>query len=183
MLPTLSLQTRMLSMEGLELVCLDRGLILVQVGKRILSTIVVRVVVSIDGLSFETSDRIKFFDGGSAQPSECPEHGPLNFCNLGVLHGVDECVLCLCGVVLQLLGGVLFAERRDFVEVHFQIVRHLLCQLILWCLLGRNLQEEMEGLQLVCLNRRLILVQVGKRILSTIVVRVVISIDGLSFKT
>merc|ERR1740130_625445 len=138
MLPTLSLQTRMLSMEGLELVCLDRGLILVQVGKRILSPIVVRVVVSINGLSFKTSNRIKFFDSGGAQPSECPEYRTLNFCNLSVLHCVHKGVLCLCGMVLQLLGGVLFPERGDFVKVHFQIVRHLLCQLIFRCPLNGN---------------------------------------------
>jgi len=47
-------------MEGLKFVGLDRGLILVKMSKRILGSVMMRIIVRVDGLSFEASDGIKF---------------------------------------------------------------------------------------------------------------------------
>jgi len=97
-------------------------------------------------------------------------------------------------VVLQLLRSVLLPEGRDLVEVHLQVVRHLLRQLILRGLAHLEeaqrlrfprlaILQEVEGLQLVGLHRGLVLVQVRERVLRTVVVRIVIGVDRLGLQT
>merc|ERR1719453_1284453 len=112
--------------EGLELVRLDRRLVLVKVAERVLRGVVVGVVVRIDGLGFEASDGVELLDRRRTKPGKSTEDRPLDFRNLCILHGVHERVLRVRGVVLQLLRGVFLPERRNFVKVHLQIVRHLL---------------------------------------------------------
>merc|ERR1719265_847328 len=119
------------SVERLELIGLHGSLVFVQVRERVLGPVVVGIVVGIDCLRLQASDGIKLLDCCSTQPGQSPEDCPLNFCHLRVLHGIYQCVLCLCCMVLQLLGRVLFAKRRNLVEVHLKVMRHLLCQLIL----------------------------------------------------
>merc|ERR1719387_1791156 len=98
------------SVERLELVGLDRCLILMEVCQRILCTIVVRVIVGIDGLRLETRNGIELLDRGSTEPRQRPENSTLDLCHLCVLHGVDEGVLRLGRMVLQLLGSVLLTN-------------------------------------------------------------------------
>mmetsp|Transcript_1296 Transcript_1296/g.4018 ORF Transcript_1296/g.4018 Transcript_1296/m.4018 type:complete len:250 (+) Transcript_1296:51-800(+) len=118
-------------MEGLQLVCLHGRLILMQVRQGVLGTVVVRIIVGVDGLRLQPRDGVKFLDGCCPEPRKGTEDRPLDLRDLRVLHGVHERVLRLRGVVLQLLGGVLLAEGRDLVEVHLQVVRHLLGQVVL----------------------------------------------------
>merc|ERR1719183_1899734 len=107
-----------------------------------------RVVIGVDGLSFQASYGIKLLDGGRSQACERTEYSTFDFCHLCILHGIYEGILCLCRMVLQLFGGVFFAEWCDFVEIHFQIVRHLLGQVVfrrsplLVCICQRLLQES-----------------------------------------
>merc|ERR1719199_2022565 len=110
------------SVEGLELVCLNWSLIFVQVGKGILSTIVMGIVVRIDGLRLEASDGIELLDCGSAKACEGAEDRTLDLGHLSILHRIDKGVLGLGGVVLQFFSGVLLSERSYFVKVHFEIV-------------------------------------------------------------
>merc|ERR1740130_2233795 len=83
------------SMEGLQLVSLDGRLILVQMRKRVLGTIVVRVIVRINGLGLKARDSIEFLDSRSAQTRESTENRPLDFCNLSIFNGIDEGILGL----------------------------------------------------------------------------------------
>merc|ERR1719171_1418897 len=117
--------------EGLELVRLHRRLVLVQVAERVLRAVVVRVVVGVDRLRLEAGDGIELLDRRGTEPSERTEDCTLDLRNLGVLDGVDEGVLRVRRVVLQLLRRVLLAERCNLVEVHLEVVRHLLRQSIL----------------------------------------------------
>ena len=64
----------------------------------------------------------KLLDRRRTQPGQGTEDSALDLRHLSVLHRVDEGVLRLCRVVLQLLGRVLLAKRRDLVEIHLQIV-------------------------------------------------------------
>merc|ERR1719158_1169887 len=130
------------SVEGLQLVSLHRSLVLVQVCQRVLCAVVVGIVVRIDGLSLKTSNGVKFFDRGGTQASESPEDSTLDFGNLGVLHSVDQGVLCLCCVILQLFGGVLLTKGCNLIEVHFEVVCHLFRKLILRCLQCSSTNQE-----------------------------------------
>merc|ERR1740117_881827 len=130
------------SVEGLQLVSLDWRLILVQVCKRVLSTVVVRIVVGINGLGLKTCDSIELLNRGSAQASESTKYSPLDFGNLRIFNCVDKGILGLSRMVLKLFGRVLFAEGGDLVEIHLQIVGHLLGQLILRSSRGRTENDE-----------------------------------------
>merc|ERR1719161_1982668 len=110
------MQSACRSMEGLELVSLDRRLVLVQMSKWVLRSVVMRVVVCINCLGFQSRDRVEFFDCCSTQSRKCPENSTLDFCNLSVLHSIHQGVLRLRGVILQLFCCVLFAERSNFIE-------------------------------------------------------------------
>ena len=120
-------------MERFEFVCLNGCFILMEVRQRVLRAIVVCIIVCIDGLSFKTRNGVELLDGSRAEPRKRPEDGTLDLSNLGVLHSVDERILRLRRVILQLFRSVLFAERSNLVEVHFEIMRHLLCEVIFWC--------------------------------------------------
>merc|ERR1719482_1412643 len=130
------------SVERLQLVSLHRCFIFVQVCEWVLSTIVMRIIVSIDRLSFEPGNRVKLLDGGGTQTSECPEHGSLDLSDLSILDGIDKSVLGFRCMILQLLGSVLLAERSNLIEVHLKIMRHLLGKFILWCATSGELQEH-----------------------------------------
>merc|ERR1740130_1329362 len=139
------LNSASISVERFELNSLDRRLVLVKMGEGILGSVVGCIVVRVNCLSFKTSDGIKFFYGGSAQPGESSEHSTLDFSHLRILNCVNKSVLSLRGMVLELLGSVLFAKWGYLVEVHFKIMGHFLCKLILWCSLRSNLQEGALG--------------------------------------
>merc|ERR1719326_158776 len=132
----------MCSVERFELVRLHWRLVLVQVSERVLSTVVVGIVVGINGLGLKARNSIELLDGCRTEAGQGTEYRALDLRNLSVLHGIDQGVLGLCGVVLQLLGSVLLTERSNFVEVHLQVVCHLLGKVIL-----RSLQlKERRGL-------------------------------------
>merc|ERR1719160_387405 len=129
---TLSLNTfNRFSVEGLELVSLDRRLVLVEMGEGILCTIVVRIVVRINCLRFKACDRVKLLDRCCAETGQCTEHSALDLCHLRVFHGVNQGVLRLGCMILELFGRVLLAKWSDLVEVHFKIMGHLFGQLVL----------------------------------------------------
>mmetsp|Transcript_44283 Transcript_44283/g.87401 ORF Transcript_44283/g.87401 Transcript_44283/m.87401 type:complete len:221 (-) Transcript_44283:605-1267(-) len=115
-----------LSMERFELVRLHRSLIRREMGERILTTEVVRVVVRIDHLSLQSRYGVELLDGGGTQPCEGSEHGPLDLCNLSVLDGVDQSILCGVSMPLQFLCSVFFSERFNFVELYIESLGHLL---------------------------------------------------------
>merc|ERR1719270_2804411 len=96
-------------MERLQLVRLYRGLILMQMGEWVLGTIMMCVVVCIDRLRLQTSYGIELFDSCCSQASQGAEHRPLDLCDFGILHSVDQCVLRRRSVVLQLLRGIFLA--------------------------------------------------------------------------
>merc|ERR1719323_245631 len=125
--------SKFVSVEGLELVCLHRCLVLVQVRQGILRSVMVSIIVSVNSLGFKASYRIELLDGSGAEACEGTEDSALDLSHLGILHSIDQCVLRLCRMVLELLGGILFAERGNLIEVHLQVMRHLLCQIVLWC--------------------------------------------------
>mmetsp|Transcript_1295 Transcript_1295/g.4015 ORF Transcript_1295/g.4015 Transcript_1295/m.4015 type:complete len:253 (+) Transcript_1295:51-809(+) len=133
-------------MEGLQLVCLHGRLILMQVRQGVLGTVVVRIIVGVDGLRLQPRDGVKFLDGCCPEPRKGTEDRPLDLRDLRVLHGVHERVLRLRGVVLQLLGGVLLAEGRDLVEVHLQVVRHLLGQVVFGGARAQDLAGQLQQL-------------------------------------
>merc|ERR1719160_987445 len=101
-------------------------------GQWVLCAVMVGIIVRIDCLRFKPGDGIKFLDRGSAQTSQRSEDSPLDLCDLCVLHSVDQGVLGLCGMVLELLGRVFLTEGRNLVEIHLQIMCHLLGEVILW---------------------------------------------------
>merc|ERR1719198_1223444 len=121
-----------LSVEGLQLVCLYGSFVLVQVCKWIFGTVVMGVIVCVNGLGFESSNGVELLDGGSTQAGERPEDSALDLRDLCILHGIDQGVLSLGGMVLQLLCCVLFAERSDLIEIHLEVVCHLFRKLVLW---------------------------------------------------
>merc|ERR1719262_1299562 len=104
------------SVERLELVGFHGSLVLVEVCEWVFRPVMVGIVVSVNGLRLETRDGIKLLDRGRPEAGEGTENGPLDFGNLRVLHCVHQCVLCLRGVVLELLCGVFLSERGDLVE-------------------------------------------------------------------
>merc|ERR1719310_301647 len=117
--------------EGLQLVSLHRSLVFVQVRQWVLRTVVVGIIVGVDGLSLQACDGVKLLDGRGTQAGQRPEDRALDLSHLRILDGVDEGVLRLGRVVLELLGRVLLAEWRNLVEVHLQVVGHLLGQVVL----------------------------------------------------
>merc|ERR1719263_2623385 len=120
------------SVEGLELVGLDWCLIFVKVSEWVLSTVVVGIIVRIDGLGLEAGNGVKLLDSRCSQASECSEHSSLDLSHLGILDCVHKSVLCFGRMILQLLGGIFLTERGNLVEVHLKIMCHLLCEIILW---------------------------------------------------
>merc|ERR1719217_1806955 len=74
------------------------------------------------------------------------ENCPLNFRDLGILDSINEGNLGFRRMILQFLGCVFFSERRDFIEVHLQVMSHLLRQIILWRALACQLQERWRSL-------------------------------------
>merc|ERR1719359_2505893 len=124
-----------ISVERLELVGLHWCLVLVQMRERILRPVVVCIIVGIDGLCFQTCDGIKFLNGGGAQTCQRSEHCSFDLGHLRVLHCIHKGVLSLCRMVLQLLCCIFLTKGRDLVEVHLEIVGHLLGQFILRSLL------------------------------------------------
>merc|ERR1719160_2273701 len=101
------------SVEGLEFVGLHWCLVLVEMREGILSAVMMRVIVCVDGLCFKTGYRIKLFDCCRTQPCESTEHCPLDLCDLCVLHGVHQGVLSFCSMILKLLCCVFLTERCD----------------------------------------------------------------------
>merc|ERR1719449_396390 len=100
------------------------------------------VVVSIDGLRLKARNRIEFLDGGSTQPSESPKNCTFDLCDLSVLNCIHQGVLSFCCMVLKLLGRVFFTKRSDLVEIHLQIVRHLLGELVFRCVHCISLRQK-----------------------------------------
>merc|ERR1719198_442350 len=117
--------------ERLELVGLHRSLVLMEMSERILCAIVVGIVVCVNGLRLKASNCIKLLDSRCAQPCQCSEHSALDLGDFCVFHSVDEGVLCLGGVILELLCGILLTEGRNLVEIHLEVMCHLLGKLIL----------------------------------------------------
>merc|ERR1719453_682254 len=140
-----SIQCAALSMERFEFVRLDGSLVLVEVRERILCTVMVGIVVGIDGLSFQARDSVEFFDRRRSQPRERAEHSTLDFGDLRIFHGINKSVLRFRGVVLKLLRRVFFSERSDLVEVHFEVVRHFFGEVILWGSCGTRQRHSDEG--------------------------------------
>jgi len=54
--------------EGLQLVGLHRGLVLVQVRERVLRTVVVRIVIGVDRLGLQTRNGVELLDRRSTEP-------------------------------------------------------------------------------------------------------------------
>mmetsp|Transcript_22480 Transcript_22480/g.36983 ORF Transcript_22480/g.36983 Transcript_22480/m.36983 type:complete len:237 (-) Transcript_22480:55-765(-) len=117
-------------MERFEFVGLYRRLILVQMCQWVLGPVVMRVIVCINSLRLKACDGVELLDGCGTKPGESPEHGALDLSYLRILHSVHERVLRLRSMVLELLRGVLLSERGNLVEVHLQIMCHLLCEII-----------------------------------------------------
>merc|ERR1719198_1016809 len=135
-------------------VCLHWGLVLVEMGKRVLCAVVVRIVVCIDGLRFQARNGIKLLDRSRTESGQCSEDCALDFGDLGVFHRIDQSVLGLGSMILEFLCGILLTERRDLVEVHLQIMGHLLSEIILWCPKGprgnHGEQEHCNGAEHCC---------------------------------
>merc|ERR1719231_2237545 len=93
-------------MERLQLIGLHGSLVLVQVRKRILRTIMMRVVIGINGLCLQTRNCIELLDRCCSEASQGTEDRTLDLCNLCVLDSIDDSILRLRRVILQLLGGV-----------------------------------------------------------------------------
>merc|ERR1719428_1969433 len=118
------------SVEALELISLYRRLIFMKVRQRVLCAIVMSIIVCINSLRLETSNGIKFLYGCGTQTRQGPENCTFDLCDLGVLHGIDKGVLRLCSMVLEFLRCIFLTKGRDLIEVHLEIVGHLLCKLI-----------------------------------------------------
>lgn len=91
-------------------------------------------------------DGVEFLDRGSPEAGQRPEDGTFDFRDFRVLNSVNQGILRLGGMVLKFLRGVLFSERRNFVEVHLQVVGHFVREAngrLRWLLLIRFLQERL----------------------------------------
>merc|ERR1719446_1546261 len=134
------------SVERLELVSRNWRLVFMQVRQWVLCPVVMCIIVRIDRLRFKTGNRVKLLDSRCAKASQCTEHRTFDLRNFGILNRVHQCVLGLCGVVLEFLRGVLLTEWSNLVEVHLKVVRHLFGKLILWslCCTGDGNQGEGE---------------------------------------
>merc|ERR1719473_1051969 len=124
------------SVERLELVRFDRCLVLMEVCQRIFCTIVVSIVVGINGLCFQTCDGIKLLDGGGTQACQGTEHCAFDLSHLSVFHCVHQGVLRLGSMVLELLRCVFLTKGCDLVEIHLQVVCHFFGKFILGCFLS-----------------------------------------------
>merc|ERR1719191_1073587 len=87
-----------------ELVCLHRSLILMKMGQWILSTVVVGIIVCIDGLRFKACNGIELLDRRSTETCKSPEHSTFDLRHLSVLHCINKSVLGLSCMVLQPLA-------------------------------------------------------------------------------
>merc|ERR1719247_1267990 len=92
------------SVKRLELVCFHRSFVLMEVCEGVLSTIMVRIIVCIDGLSLKSGNSVKLFDGCSTEASERTENSSLDLCHFSILHSINKGVLCLRCMILQLFG-------------------------------------------------------------------------------
>merc|ERR1719453_2076456 len=116
-----------------------------QVSQGVLCTIVVRIIVCINGLSLKTGDGIELLDCGCAKTSQGTEHRTLDFSHLCVFNGIHQCVLSLRGMILEFLCCVLLAERRDLVEVHLEVMGHLFGELVFRSSHSSAGNQECEG--------------------------------------
>lgn len=82
-------------MKALELVRLDRGLVVVQVFERVLGTVVVGIIVSIDGLRLESGNGIELLDRRSSKSGQSSEDRTLDFRDFRILDSIHERVLRL----------------------------------------------------------------------------------------
>merc|ERR1719235_2673976 len=131
--------------EGLELVGLHWRLILVEVRQWVLCAVVMRIIVRVDRLCLEARDRVELLDSRRAKARQGAENRTLDLRHLSVLHSINQRVLRLCSVVLQLLRSVLLTERRNLVEVHLQIMGHLLGEVVLRRPRARGREAEGHG--------------------------------------
>merc|ERR1719326_1864771 len=115
------------SVERLELVCLHRSLILMKMGQWILSTVVVRIIVCIDGLRLEACNGIELLDRRSTETCKSPENSTFDLRDFSVLNSVHQGILGLGRMVLKFFSCVFLAKRCNLVEVHLKVVCHLLC--------------------------------------------------------
>merc|ERR1719439_412748 len=83
------------SVERLELVGLHWCLVFVQVCQRVLRTVVVSIVVCINGLGLQACDGVELLDRRGTQTGQCPEDSTLDLCDLCILHCIDEGILRL----------------------------------------------------------------------------------------
>jgi hypothetical protein len=72
-----------------------------------------RIIILVDGLSFEAGDGIELFDLRGPESGEGAEHRALDFRDLGVLHRVNKGVLRPRRMLLELLRRVLLTEWGD----------------------------------------------------------------------
>merc|ERR1719506_2714671 len=91
----------------------------------VLSSIVVVVVVLIDGLSLQTCYGVKLLDLCRPQPCQRAEDASLDLRHLSILDGVDEGVLRPSSVVLELPGCVFLAKRCDAGSLEYLCIRLL----------------------------------------------------------
>merc|ERR1739848_778510 len=68
--------------------------------ERVLCTVMMGIIVCVDGLCLKTSNRIEFLDGGCTQTCQCTENCTLDLSHLCVLDCVDESILGLGRMVL-----------------------------------------------------------------------------------
>merc|ERR1719313_153256 len=106
------------------------------------------IVVRVDCLCLKTCNGIELLDSRSSKTGQGTENRAFDLRHLCVFNCVNQCVLGLGSMVLELFGGVLFTKGGDLVEVHFQIMCHLLCKLILrgFGCGEQGQQEESEAL-------------------------------------
>jgi len=102
-------------MEGLQLVGVNGGLIVVQRVDGVLATEVMGIIVRIDGLGFEARDGVELLNSGRAEAGQCAKHDTLDLGDLGVLNAVDERLLGFAGGGLESLSSVLLAKRSDMI--------------------------------------------------------------------
>jgi len=120
------------SVERLQFIRLHWCFILMEMCKRVLGTVVVRIIVCVDGLSLQARNGVELLDCCSAQTCERSKNSSFDFRNLSILDCVHKGVLRLGSMVLELLRCVLLAKWGNLVEIHFQVMCHLLSKVIFW---------------------------------------------------
>ncbi len=101
---------QVISVERLELINLDRCLILMQVGERAFSTVMVSITVRVSRRAIASSSLIL------AARNLLKARNRLTSANLSVLQSIHKCVLSLGSMVLQFLTALL-AEWSNLVEI------------------------------------------------------------------